>query len=398
MKSLHFLSILCLVLSLERFQCQVVINELDLNLNYIELRNLNSAPFTFDGQSVKLASYSPGPTYESSAILTGSIAGNGIVKYDINGAKKRRKRSPGGSIALNIGTDASRYILIYKQGESVNWDSLVFKTSESASGTVFTANANEWDNKYLLYSPGKVFVRIADSSDSPESWEIRDVGTPDAPNGANGDPHFMQTILDRRTNKTEKVCYDVTGKSGNKIFILEDKLTSTKVFGILLNDYYMHSIEIVQKQLIIFNIKTNEIIFKNGKQIIWESANHLEEYGKFFHISIIQNNVFLNIKNTIGNRLNVKISRRETDLTGKYLDISFDNITPTNDRYYGIIGHVGHQPIAFMDLIQEDDKTTVVKMNNSLFNAKKLTRYENECWLIKFEDLIAPKVPQDFVN
>ncbi|CAD5126707.1 DgyrCDS14771 [Dimorphilus gyrociliatus] len=290
MKSLHFLSILCLVLSLERFQCQVVINELDLNLNYIELRNLNSAPFTFDGQSVKLASYSPGPTYESSAILTGSIAGNGIVKYDINGAKKRRKRSPGGSIALNIGTDASRYILIYKQGESVNWDSLVFKTSESASGTVFTANANEWDNKYLLYSPGKVFVRIADSSDSPESWEIRDVGTPDAPN---------------------------------------DGQIRLKKFAMTLN---------------------------------------------------------------------VKISRRETDLTGKYLDISFDNITPTNDRYYGIIGHVGHQPIAFMDLIQEDDKTTVVKMNNSLFNAKKLTRYENECWLIKFEDLIAPKVPQDFVN
>lgn len=92
--------------------------------------------------------------------------------------------------------------------------------------------------------------------------------------GGNGDPHFLQIVNDKNTNKDIPLCYDISGESGNSIYIIEDINTSSKIFGVLLDDYYMHSIFISQfgRKTVEFSVDKISIFQDNHKIINWENG------------------------------------------------------------------------------------------------------------------------------
>lgn len=60
--------------------------------------------------------------------------------------------------------------------------------------------------------------------------------------GGSGDPHFIQIVNDRVNKVDFPICYDVSGSKGDKILIIHDNFTDSRVYGVLLDDDYMHEI------------------------------------------------------------------------------------------------------------------------------------------------------------
>ncbi|CAD5126278.1 unnamed protein product [Dimorphilus gyrociliatus] len=60
----------------------------------------------------------------------------------------------------------------------------------------------------------------------------------------NGDPHFSQLIYDQQSQTTNLICYDIVGKSDQRIQIIEFEKEKIEISGKLLDDYYMHEINL----------------------------------------------------------------------------------------------------------------------------------------------------------
>ncbi|CAD5120651.1 DgyrCDS9214 [Dimorphilus gyrociliatus] len=376
----------------------IIINELDIDNGWIELKNLDPInPYDFSVNEIHLRSFF-GPQnsdIESYVRLPGVIAPNGYIVYHFNTNERRKKRSAGGNINFSLETTGSRYVMLYKDYYGTFIDGLVFKVTASANEEYFSPLANEWDNKYLMYESGKIFARNGETKNSPSDWKLVTVGTPDAENGVSGDPHFVQTVFDAHTNKPLKICYDVTGESGNEIYILEDKFTDTKVTGVLLNDYYMHSIKIYQGHGL-YTVNTNDIELENHNKMSWQNMFHYKNGNNLLEMFIRNENIFIMIKNDRFNKLSMMIKKYSNPLVGKYLDVTFGNLLPTRDRFSGLIGHVGKQSIVILDSIQ-DNQFAMLKINNETNFVELQKRNNVECWLINFKSLIIPKQPKHFI-
>lgn len=214
--------------------------------------------------------------------------------------------------------------------------------------------------------------------------------------GGGGDPHFIQIIKDISTNKSIPICYDVTGNAGQSIFILEDKLTSTKVYGVLLDDYYMHTIKIIHRGEI-YAFGTRNITINRQQSFPWPEDDMFKKINELFKFDVIKDKINIQIKSEMRNhKLEINLKRTSNKLTGDFLDVYFNEFYNNYKRYNGILGHIGKQIICLIEPIQDTSKA-LIKLNNQLVPVEHKKRSIGKCWFVQFEDIISPLKANDFV-
>lgn len=225
---------------------------------------------------------------------------------------------------------------------------------------------------------------------------------------SNGDPHFKQIVSDKLSKKPQLICYDVTGKTGEKVNVINImKPLNIKIFGLLKDDYYFHEIHFQYKpefssifQTFYFNIyglKINENIFY--------SWNHLFQLNQFSFASIIfssQNKIsckieFQNLKESFF------IEKSETNLKREYLNVEIIGMKENYSNYGGIIGFIGNRQFQFFKNIQKFSDVYQIKIDDFIVKGKKTKRgkdkqLEDDCILLNFHDLIDQNLLNNFIQ
>ncbi|CAD5115531.1 DgyrCDS4499 [Dimorphilus gyrociliatus] len=210
-----------------------------------------------------------------------------------------------------------------------------------------------------------------------------------------GDPHFSQLIVDRQTEQIERICYDVSGKSGDYIEIYTHQPTKTYVYGQLLDDYYMHIIKIFST-LGNVTVSTKHVKFNNEVLYAWEESNDIRLYHRGgYMIKIDDNSVTVEVVNK--EDMTFRVTRSKHPVTGHYLDfgvfgmLKYDNVD-------GLLGRIGNNLFKFYDFVQTEDNTKrgTILINGHFAVASKKSK-SNSCWLVDVKDVLHPYSITDYI-
>lgn len=211
---------------------------------------------------------------------------------------------------------------------------------------------------------------------------------------ASGDPHFSQFVQDELTNKRKLICYDVTGESGQSIHILSIN-NEYKIYGKLLDDYYMHSIHIFSKHKQLFNFSVNHLFHKNQFLGSWHSELKKKMTFKDFVLIVKENLVVL--KHSNGDAFQIKITKNENIFGKNYLDISFDLEMLNKENLGGLIGDIGKNHYKFIQSIQDNNNKKFILVNGILKTAELRNRKSVNCLLFDTKDLIEENSYNNYV-
>lgn len=141
---------------------------------------------------------------------------------------------------------------------------------------------------------------------------------------ATGDPHFRQPIIDETTWLVNYVCYDVSGKTGEYLYIAGFKRNNLKVFAQLKDDYYMHKI-IIQSPFGNVTI-TKELIILDNKQIYNWEIGQANFQTKFFYYFNKKNKVVLEMRTNSLKKfpLTILIEKGENLMNEVYFNVGFN--------------------------------------------------------------------------
>lgn len=226
---------------------------------------------------------------------------------------------------------------------------------------------------------------------------------------ANGDPHFTQIVFDEKTGKSHKICYDVTGKKGEKINIINFVNKNISIFGELMDDYYMHKIKIQQEKFLsyfdVYGFYLNNK--KKEKKIQFYSWNEIfrEKQINFFQTFKIIS-LKKNICKIIFNKMQeiIKVEKITRNLNSQYLNIQIENLNKNYHKLDGLIGYVGNLPLTFFNQIQNpnslnspNSQQVFIQIRDEIKIAKQIQRDKQNCILIQFNHLIQPKFRHQFI-
>lgn len=209
------------------------------------------------------------------------------------------------------------------------------------------------------------------------------------------DPHIFQTIVNDKINKSINICYDISGKSQQKIFILEDKYLDTKIEGILLDDYYIHKVHIYQKDR---QVEIDRKALKLDK-----NTYNWNDVCLFCYENI---QISMNQKHTLkfvinddkyDRQITVFIKKSANEFGIEHLDISFQGLTNEKNRYGGIIGHIGKKNIHILEEGIQNKNDILVQIEDKKIMGKwKITHTQN-CILLPFRKIIENQTLTQFI-
>lgn len=223
---------------------------------------------------------------------------------------------------------------------------------------------------------------------------------------AKGDPHFRQRVYDERKKRFRTICYDVTGRSGDLIFLFkQNSKNSISVYGQLKDDFYMHIIKIVSVLgRVVFT--TDKIVFSNGAILRWDDfATEMLYIVGNYSVSFEKNRLkisYLN-KNTQQDSLEIIVIRSNRQLTGYYLDVLFNGLNNKYDNIDGLLGRIGRNHFRFYSSVQRKshiyrkNPRVAVMVNGHLIIGKTIKRNDEECWLLSVKDLLIYNAVSDFI-
>lgn len=211
----------------------------------------------------------------------------------------------------------------------------------------------------------------------------------------NGDPHFIQTLLDYQTHEPISICYDVSGQSEESIFILKDKLVDVKVEGILLDDYYMHKIKIeIETERLIVDTK---LIFYQNKIVRW-SENEIF-YIKNLRIECLsKEKMTIEIWRNERENLKMMIEKSKNNFGIEHLDVSFSNLNLNENRFGGLLGDVQRKKITVLKRGIKGDKELSIEVDGKEIRGRLEMRKGRECILISTKELIKQKKMFNYVH
>lgn len=252
----------------------------------------------------------------------------------------------------------------------------------------------------------KIIVSCTDINDNTKNYGEIEFQIPAVDSivdaSSEGDPHFGQIVLDKNSSIPYRICYDVTGKSGQNIHILSDHRTNTSIYGTLMDDYYIHSIN-VYSSFCKFNINTKHFKIENSQTFDWNiNQKYLKIMNEKYKFEISQNIINIYI---ISNEFSLKllIKRDRHTVSGSYLDINFPNIGMDYQEKDGLIGRIGKNNFIFYKLVQTDynknfQKRAVININGRRIKSLITERNKNICWLINVQDALSNIPLSNYIN
>lgn len=172
-------------------------------------------------------------------------------------------------------------------------------------------------------------------------------------------------------------------------------MTNSKIFGVLMDDYYMHEIHLQQNNdLYVFGTK---FILKNNQKLFsWKSKVFYRNDENPLDFQILNNKININL---IKNQTNFRftIVKLKNELVGCYLDILFDNLNGRYERYDGLMGYIGKQQYTLKTPVQNENISSML-VNNSLINVQMRRRSGGMCWLIQLKDILSQQKINQFIS
>jgi len=361
----------------------LLINEVDLGSRQIEILNPGGAPippnhfiqfFRYNGLTV-------GPP--ESLVITG-YSGE-IIVFPIN-------LFPPGTTHVGI-------IVVDTTNGYDAHDSFGFIIDEDSSQP-FVGDLSPWNGKAKMGDDGQTYQRCFSSQPKhPEAFFQTASTSPgqENPCGSDiiGDPHFLQTLIDHQANEPISICYDVSGQSGQSIFILQDKLVETRVEGILLDDYYMHEIRLEMKREHLI-IGTKLISFHN-KIYKWNTQEIF--YLENARIECLSNEkMMIEIWRKDNGSLKMIIEKSKNNFGIEHLDVGFPNLDLDSTRYGGLLGDIQQKKVSVLKSGIRADKECFVEVEGKEIVGRLEVRGRRECVLIPLKELVKPKKMADYVR
>lgn len=292
----------------------------------------------------------------------------------------------------------TKVIMIALTNNDVYFDTFGFILPGFTSYQI-TGDYSEWSGKFKTFD--QVYSRC-DSLDanSPEAFQATDSSinsqNPCSIASGNGDPHFIQTLLDNRTSQPINICYDVSGQSGQSIFILKDNFLETTIEGVLLDDYYMHRINIDLKGISLI-IGTKSIFFQNRVNK-WSKNEIL--YFRDTRIECLSNNkIKIEVWSEKGNLI-IIIKKSMNQFGIEHLDISFPDFKFVNEnerRYGGLLGDVQRKNISIDSRVQGEGQLSIDADGKKIMGSLK-RREGRECALVSFKELVGSSKVYKYVR
>lgn len=206
------------------------------------------------------------------------------------------------------------------------------------------------------------------------------------------DPHFIQTLFDDKTNKSQNICYDVNGLSKQSIFILEDKLSQSKIEGILMDDYYIHKIKVIHlgKWMKITN---KFIIYQNEKYNWKENTSFMTENIRIDFKKYLMSIEMINEKYS----LTTIVTKSKNKFGVEHLNVNFENLSKNEKRYGRILGDINKKSMIILTERIQDNQDISVEIENVKLKGKWEKRLNNECILLPFEELLGKNRKTDYI-
>lgn len=204
--------------------------------------------------------------------------------------------------------------------------------------------------------------------------------------GASGDPHFLQYVKDQLTSKQKVICYDVTGQTEQSIKILTINNGKYQILGKLLDDYYMHSIEILAHRQKLMNVTKNSIFHK--KNLITHWVNDQKRNLKIGDFDILIDRNLVILKNLNLAKFKMEIQRKQNLMRKTFSDASFALELKRKQDLGGLIGDVGKNHYKFLQSVQANGKNLVL-VNGFLKTSTLKERGHKKCMLFNINDLLS---------
>lgn len=193
-----------------------------------------------------------------------------------------------------------------------------------------------------------------------------------------GDPHMNHFIKSQQ----KSICYDLTGKAEDEFILLDDKKNRLQVYGVLLDDYYFHSIKVKYLNRT-FIVHTNPL----ESTISWN--RNIQRY-RSMNIKLISSNQLLF---TIGSHTSFVVTKSKS-IGENYLNIWMQLFNENESS--GIFGDVSNNNYEFFESLQKGQRGSV-KVNGRIFPAEY--RHEpKKCWFLPAENALFPKKPTDYIK
>lgn len=296
------------------------------------------------------------------------------------------------------------YLLVMSQSGPINSpltdldpadfiDTFYYPIRDKGNPYPFNSHAPEWSNQGL-WGPGDSISRCQSLQQrDPSAWEVTTPDTigslQDCSASTEGDPHFVQMIVDKRTGKLRKVCYDIGGKSGQSIYILKDNVHDIKVEGVLFDDYYMHDIRLTIEGRRM-SISVHGIIYK-GNRYEWEGYSIL--YFDEAKLTLSENAVTVQIEKNDRTVFTANIVKMINRFNIEHLDVRFADMGKDLTRYSGVIGDVQQMEFVIFEGIQFSNSVEI-SVDGRIINGRLERRDDTKCLLLNFHSLVGAKVDQ----
>lgn len=274
--------------------------------------------------------------------------------------------------------------VVDEQDTAVELTKVIGVVTSSTTVTISLSTVSDNDPSETL----KLRLECARSGSTPI---IQDINFRiDPPTNGEGDPHFLQTVIDKKTNIPYSICYDVKGESGQIIRIFTDSKLQLQVDGQLMDDYYMHKMTIKFRQYR-FQITTRNILNNIMKMDSWDGVKR-EMWTELNDLVIKRNDNYLRIAQVGDDSLSLIVYRRQRSDGQLYLDISIAGLKTDYTGQDGLIGRIGSNQFHFEDPVQEEKLNTArsININGQVFKGKKENRSGRDCILINVREALYP--------
>ncbi|CAD5126313.1 DgyrCDS14466 [Dimorphilus gyrociliatus] len=275
-------------------------------------------------------------------------------------------------------TDTSKVTIDVSGPFTIDSSQEIIATKTGSSDFAFVKATCEVASKSFI-----TYIPVYFASGSTDLWV-----------SATGDPHFEQVINDISTLEKKHICYDVTGTTGDYIYIAGFFMKGIKIFGQLKDDYYIHKI-VVQTPFGNMSFSIDSFTLDNKKTFAWNHSlqNLLLATDQFkYHIKNCKMIVITERRSSFS----IKIQKSTHALGEYHLDVSFKTVPEDYPQMTGLLGDVGKKHFTFYSVIQSNRdesefKSVAVKVNNNLIRGRLQNRKDQiSCWLMDINDILKP--------
>ncbi|CAD5122692.1 DgyrCDS11102 [Dimorphilus gyrociliatus] len=209
--------------------------------------------------------------------------------------------------------------------------------------------------------------------------------------GAEGDPHFL---VYGSLSKLP-LCFDIIGRAGEELILLNDTKAGWSVSAHVLDDRYFHAVSVRSANNVVM-ITTDKVV---NTSLTWGN------FGGYvmgnIHLSMGKSKDEKSMMVTTGKSsrtMVVRVNLAKHFDKREHLDIHIEEHDEMDEYIGGILGEAKKNYLGSENSVQFDQPYGAVFIKEKYFPAKLATRGGSRCWLVAPSQALYPFKVRDFIQ